>query len=145
MQHRQLAEIIEEPEIQALYEPFYERHLGIDRHHPQRARQEDGVMFFDLAGYDVEGYNKFIPYYLFPDFDLYGIGEPIQFPHEDLGGLEPVDAGGAEAQPGDHLRALRRRRSRPGRRDQPESGRTGKAREIAREIVAELQDVNNPG
>ena len=23
-------------------------------------------MTFDLTGYDVEGYNKFIPYYLFP-------------------------------------------------------------------------------
>ena len=32
----------------------------------RRARQDDGVVFFDLAGYDVEGYNKFIPYYLFP-------------------------------------------------------------------------------
>ena len=31
-----------------------------------RARQDDGVVFFDLAGQDVEGYNKFIPYYLFP-------------------------------------------------------------------------------
>jgi hypothetical protein len=25
------------------------------------------VVFFDLAGYEMEGYNKFIPYYLFPD------------------------------------------------------------------------------
>ena len=25
------------------------------------------MVFFDLAGYDMEGYNKFIPYYLFPD------------------------------------------------------------------------------
>jgi hypothetical protein len=25
------------------------------------------VVFFDLAGFEVEGYNKFIPYYLFPD------------------------------------------------------------------------------
>jgi hypothetical protein len=24
------------------------------------------VVFFDLAGEDMEGYNKFIPYYLFP-------------------------------------------------------------------------------
>src|SRR5213076_2063788 len=29
------------------------------------AKQDGGVVFFDLAGYDVEGYNKFIPYYLF--------------------------------------------------------------------------------
>ena len=29
--------------------------------------QDDGVVFFDLIGCDLEGYNKFIPYYLFPD------------------------------------------------------------------------------
>jgi hypothetical protein len=32
-----------------------------------RAREDNGVVFFDLAGCDVEGYNKFIPYHLFPD------------------------------------------------------------------------------
>ena len=81
--------------------------------------QDDGVVFFDLAGYDVEGYNKFIPYYLFPDFDLHGVGEPVEFPDQDLGGVESLDAGGAEAQSGDHLRALRRRRTRAGGSDQP--------------------------
>ena len=25
------------------------------------------MVFFDLIDYDLEGYNKFIPYYLFPD------------------------------------------------------------------------------
>jgi hypothetical protein len=29
--------------------------------------EEDGVVFFDLAGEDLDGYNKFIPYYLFPN------------------------------------------------------------------------------
>ena len=33
----------------------------------ERASQDDGVVFFDLTGYDLEGYNKFIPYYLFPE------------------------------------------------------------------------------
>jgi nanoRNase/pAp phosphatase (c-di-AMP/oligoRNAs hydrolase) len=28
---------------------------------------EDGTIFFDLTGEDFEGYNKFIPYYLFPE------------------------------------------------------------------------------
>jgi hypothetical protein len=31
-----------------------------------RAVQDNGVIFFDLTGYEVEGYNKFVPYYLFP-------------------------------------------------------------------------------
>jgi hypothetical protein len=66
MQRRTLDEIMAEPEIQALYAPLYERHvasIGLIR---DRAIQEDGVVFFDLAGHDIEGYNKFIPYYLFP-------------------------------------------------------------------------------
>ena len=67
MQRRQLSEIIAEPEIVALYQPLYQRHLEIKDIIQGRASQNDGVIFFDLAGYDVEGYNKFIPYYLFPD------------------------------------------------------------------------------
>jgi hypothetical protein len=67
MQRRQLSEIIAEPEIVALYQPLYQRHLEIKNIIKGRATQQDGVVFFDLAGYDVEGYNKFIPYYLFPN------------------------------------------------------------------------------
>ena len=67
MQRRQLSEIIAEPEIEALYEPLYKRHLENKSIIQAKATQKDGVVFFDLAGYDVEGYNKFIPYYLFPD------------------------------------------------------------------------------
>jgi hypothetical protein len=62
MQRRALAEIIAEPEIQALYKPLYARHLQTIEIIGKQARLEDGVVFFDLAGYDVEGYNKFIPY-----------------------------------------------------------------------------------
>ena len=66
MRSRPLEEIVAEPEIQELYQPLYQRHLdsiGLIR---SRAHQEDGVLFFDLAGHEMEGYNKFIPYYLFP-------------------------------------------------------------------------------
>jgi hypothetical protein len=66
MQRRRLSEIVEEPEIQALYAPLYERHLRSIEIIGQQARLEDSVVFFDLAEYDIEGYNKFIPYNLFP-------------------------------------------------------------------------------
>jgi hypothetical protein len=66
MQRRQLSEIVAEPEIQELYAPLYARHVQNIDLIQERAHQEDGVVFFDLAGQDVEGYNKFIPYYLFP-------------------------------------------------------------------------------
>ena len=66
MRNRTLGEIILEPEIQSLYEPLHARHIrSIDviRNH---AQTQNGVIFFDLIGEDLEGYNKFIPYYLFP-------------------------------------------------------------------------------
>jgi len=66
MQHRTLDEIIAEPEIQALYAPLYQRHIESIDLIRSRARQDDGVVFFDLTGYEIEGYNKFIPYDLFP-------------------------------------------------------------------------------
>ena len=67
MRHRTLGEIVLEPEIQSVYAPLHERHvrsIDVIRDH---ARCRDGVIFFDLIEQDMEGYNKFIPYYLFPD------------------------------------------------------------------------------
>lgn len=34
----------------------------------QRAIAEKGVVFFDLSDLNIEGYNKFIPYYLHPEY-----------------------------------------------------------------------------
>jgi len=67
MQTRQLSDIVDEPEIQALYAPLYQRHLDSIDLIGRLAVADDGVVFFDLAGYDIDGYNKFIPYNLFPD------------------------------------------------------------------------------
>jgi len=66
MQRRQLPEIVAEPEVQELYAPLYKRHVESIGLIEGRAVQDRGVVFFDLTGYDVEGYNKFVPYYLFP-------------------------------------------------------------------------------
>ncbi|MEI9974243.1 MAG: hypothetical protein WDO73_20650 [Ignavibacteriota bacterium] len=96
MQRRQLSEIIEEPEIVALYEPLYKRHLENKNIIQAQATQKDGVVFFDLAGYDVEGYNKFIPYYLFPDAVYTVVGKSIHVSHQDFRRLESVDEGDAQ-------------------------------------------------
>ena len=67
MRRSTLAEIMSQPEILALYAPLQERHrMSIDIIR-SRASKTNGVVYFDLTGYDLEGYNKFIPYYLFPD------------------------------------------------------------------------------
>jgi hypothetical protein len=67
MQHRKLEEIAAEPEIVALFDPLYQRHLDSVGMIRGRATENDGVVYFDLTGYELEGYNKFIPYYLFPN------------------------------------------------------------------------------
>ncbi len=65
-QQRSLYEIMEIPWVREAFQKLYERHLrsvDIIRRH---AHCTDGTIFFDVSGYDLEGYNKFIPYYLFP-------------------------------------------------------------------------------
>lgn len=66
MRRRTLDEIIAEPEVQREYQPLYERHLMAIDVIGRLAECGNGVIFFDLIGQDLEGYNKFIPYYLFP-------------------------------------------------------------------------------
>jgi hypothetical protein len=39
----------------------------------QRIESKDGVLFFDVSDQDLEGYNKFIPYYLHPE-SIYSVG-----------------------------------------------------------------------
>src|ERR1051326_8686987 len=67
MRHCRLAQIVDDPEVRTLYEPLYERHLKSIDVIRKNASSRDGVVFFDLIGDEIEGYNKFIPYYLFPD------------------------------------------------------------------------------
>ncbi len=67
MRHRALEEIVAEPGVRELFQVLYKRHIDSVEMIRSRAQNEDGVIFFDLTGYDLEGYNKFIPYYLFPD------------------------------------------------------------------------------
>jgi hypothetical protein len=67
MRHCKLGEIIQQPEVQHLFVPLYERHLRSVDIIRGRSTMHNGVIYFDLVGEDLEGHNKFIPYYLFPD------------------------------------------------------------------------------
>ncbi len=67
MRTQSLDAIINQPEIQELYRPLYARHLRSIDIIRQQASCQGGVVFFDLVEQKLEGYNKFIPYYLFPD------------------------------------------------------------------------------
>ncbi|HBY62559.1 MAG TPA: phosphoesterase [Solibacterales bacterium] len=67
MRIKTLAQIIEEPAMQEVYRPLHQRHLESIDLIGETATCERGVIYFDVSGYDLEGYNKFVPYYLFPD------------------------------------------------------------------------------
>jgi hypothetical protein len=68
-----LARVAQEPFVASLIPPLMERHrksIDIIRRHSE-CRQ--GTIYFDISDYDLEGYNKFIPYYLHPE-SVYSIG-----------------------------------------------------------------------
>lgn len=68
-----LAEVLREPFVAELLPPLLERHqqaLSLIR---ERSESKDGTIYFDIADHPLEGYNKFIPYYLHPEA-TYSIG-----------------------------------------------------------------------
>lgn len=139
MQRRPLAGIVAEPEIQALYAPLYDRHLRSIDIIGKQARLEDGVVFFDLAGYDLEGYNKFIPYNLFPSSTYTVSVSPSSFRTKISVGSNPW----TPVEPKHNLATICERyggggHARVGAISLP-PGELDKAREIAREIVEELK------
>ena len=70
---RSLEQILEEPFVAAVLPPLLERHQRSVEILRQRAKEKDGTIFFDITDLELEGYNKFIPYYLHPD-SIYSIG-----------------------------------------------------------------------
>jgi hypothetical protein len=139
MQFRQLPEIIAEPEVQALFGPLYQRHLDSIEIIKSQARQEDGVVYFDLAGYEMEGYNKFIPYYLFPASTYTVSVSPSSFRTKISVGSNPW----AAAAPEHNLATICERYGGGGHARvgaiSLEPGALEKARALAAEIVAELK------
>jgi hypothetical protein len=68
-----LAEVLAQPFVAGLLPPLMERHrqaLDLIR---SRAEERDGTIFFDITDHPLEGFNKFIPYYLYPNA-VYSIG-----------------------------------------------------------------------
>jgi hypothetical protein len=140
MQHRTLAAIIAEPEIQALYTPLYERHLANIEIIKRCAQQDDKVIFFDLTGHDMEGYNKFIPYYLFPTSTYTVSVSPSSFRTKISVGSNPW----APEEPRHNLATICERYGGGGHARVGaisfEPGELEKARSVAAEIVHELED-----
>ena len=70
---RSLNEIIKEPFVAELIPPLMERHQCSVDLLRQRAECRSGTIFFDITDQRMEGYNKFIPYYLHPRC-VYSVG-----------------------------------------------------------------------
>jgi len=71
--YRPLAEMVELPIVAKYLGPLLERHRKSIEILRERCESKDGVIFFDVSDLDLEGYNKFVPYFLFPDA-LYTVG-----------------------------------------------------------------------
>ncbi len=63
---KSLDEIVGSKEIQAKLEPIVERHWKNVEIIKQNSVYARGVVSFDLVESGIEGYNKFIPYYFYP-------------------------------------------------------------------------------
>ncbi len=68
-----LAQVMAEPFVATVIPPLLERHHKSIEILRQRAECRQGTIYFDISDQDLEGYNKFIPYYLHPE-SVYSVG-----------------------------------------------------------------------
>jgi hypothetical protein len=68
-----LSEVLSQPFVAGLLPPLLERHREAQEVIRARSEEHDGTIFFDITDLPLEGYNKFIPYYLYPQA-TYSIG-----------------------------------------------------------------------
>jgi hypothetical protein len=68
-----LEEILAEPFVAPLLQPLLVRHRRSIDVLRERIQSQDGTLLFDISDHDLEGYNKFIPYYLHPE-SFYSVG-----------------------------------------------------------------------
>ncbi len=59
--------IVARPEHSAVFDELFERHMQSIEVIRDRAECRGGVVWFDLIDTKLAGYNKFVPYYLFPE------------------------------------------------------------------------------
>ena len=68
-----LAEVLAQPFVARFLPPLIERHEEAIELIRPRSEEKNGTIFFDITDRQLEGYNKFIPYYLHPQA-TYSIG-----------------------------------------------------------------------
>lgn len=68
-----LDDVLKQPFIAGLLPPLLDRHQQSLHLIRERSELKDGTIYFDITDKPMEGYNKFIPYYLHPEA-TYSIG-----------------------------------------------------------------------
>ena len=137
--YRPLAEVIAHPLIAERIPQLMERHRRSIEILRERSRCKDGTIFFDVTDYDLEGYNKFVPYYLHPTC-VYSVGlSKSSFRTKVSVGSNPW----SKLEPFENLAKICERyggggHARVGAISFP-PGRFEEARQAANEIVSELR------
>ena len=139
-----LAEVLAQPFVASLLPPLLEQHRNALDLIRSRSEERDGTIFFDISDRQMEGYNKFIAYYLYPQA-AYSVGlSKSSFRTKVAVGSNPW----SKANPAKmtNLAEICERyggggHARVGAISFP-SDRQEKAREAACEIVAELRSKN---
>jgi hypothetical protein len=72
-QEKSLEDAVAQDWVQQAFRPLHQRHLASIEIIRQNASCSDGTIYFDVSHYPMEGYNKFVPYYLFPQA-TYSVG-----------------------------------------------------------------------
>jgi len=139
MQREGLETIANDPKVRELFQPLYEQHLKTKELIERISRYDRGVVFFDLVDHGLDGYNKFIPYYLYPE-SVYTVSVLIaSFRTKISVGSNPW----VQEEPKHNLASICERyggggHSRVGAISLP-PGAVDEARRVAAEIVAELR------
>lgn len=68
-----LDRVIQADFVASLLPPLLERHQGSIAVLRNRIESQNGTLFFDVTDRELEGYNKFVPYYLHPE-SIYSVG-----------------------------------------------------------------------
>lgn len=68
-----LAEVVRAPFVARLLPPLLDRHQKSIALLQERTESKDATLFFDVTDHELEGYNKFVPYYLHPE-SIYSVG-----------------------------------------------------------------------
>lgn len=137
--YRPLAEMVTLPMVARHLEPLLERHRKSIDILRERGEASDGVIFFDVSDLDLEGYNKFIPYLLFPEC-VYSVSVSASTVRAKVSlGTNPWNLANADA----NLASLAERFGGGGHARVSaisfDSHDVPRAREVARELTAELR------